>query len=68
MDYRKNAPWTAVSRERLARMVVNEGFSLKAAAARFSVSAKAPAHFVSRPLGLSHNSVRFAVLQNAAFS
>ncbi len=25
MDYHKNAPWTAVSRERLARMVISEG-------------------------------------------
>ena len=48
MDYHKNAPWTAVSRERLARMVVNEGFSLRAAAARFSVSAKTAAKWVGR--------------------
>ena len=25
MDYHKNAPWTAVSRERLARMVIDDG-------------------------------------------
>ena len=25
MDYHKNAPWTAVSRERLARMVIHDG-------------------------------------------
>ena len=25
MDYHKNAPWTAVSRERLASMVIDDG-------------------------------------------
>jgi transposase InsO family protein len=48
MDYHKNAPWTAVSRERLARMVTQEGMKLAAAAARFSVSAKTAAKWVAR--------------------
>ena len=48
MDYHKNAPWTAVSRERLARMVIDEGLTWKAAAARFSVSAKTAAKWVGR--------------------
>ncbi|HKN20095.1 MAG TPA: IS481 family transposase [Terracidiphilus sp.] len=48
MDYHKNAPWTAISRERLARMVVNDGVTLKTAAARFSVSAKTAAKWVER--------------------
>ncbi len=48
MDYHKNAPWTAVSRERLARMVIDDGVKLSAAAARFSVSAKTAAKWVSR--------------------
>jgi len=48
MDYHKNAPWTAVSRERLARMVINEGVTLKAAAARLSVSAKTAAKWMGR--------------------
>lgn len=48
MDYHKNAPWTAVSRERLAGMVINEGLTLKAAAFRFSVSAKTAAKWVGR--------------------
>jgi hypothetical protein len=28
MDYHKNAPWTAVSRERLAQMVIQQGVKL----------------------------------------
>jgi transposase InsO family protein len=48
MDYHKNAPWTAVSRGRLARMVVEEGVRLVSAAARFSVSSKTAAKWVAR--------------------
>ena len=48
MDYHKNAPWTAVSRERLARMVIHDGVRLNAAALRFSVSAKTAAKWVGR--------------------
>jgi len=48
MDYHKNAPWTAVSRERLARMVVEDGVKLGLAAARFSVSWKTAAKWVAR--------------------
>jgi len=48
MDYHKNAPWTAISRERLARMVIHEGLTLKSAAARFSVSAKTAAKWAGR--------------------
>ena len=48
MDYHKNAPWTAISRERLARMVISDGVTLSSAAARFSVSAKTAAKWVSR--------------------
>jgi transposase InsO family protein len=48
MDYHKNAPWTAVSRERLARMVIGDGIALSLAAARFSVSAKTAAKWVAR--------------------
>jgi transposase len=48
MDYHKNAPWTAVSRERLARMVIHDGLALKAAAFRFSVSDKTAAKWVGR--------------------
>lgn len=48
MDYHKNAPWTALSRERLARMVINDGVTLKTAAARFSVSSKTAAKWVGR--------------------
>ena len=32
MGYHKNAPWTAVSRERLARMVIEDGMRLGSAA------------------------------------
>ena len=48
MDYHKNAPWTAVSRERLARMVIIDGVTLKSAAARFSVSSKTAAKWARR--------------------
>ena len=48
MDYHKNAPWTAVSRGRLARMVIEDGMRLGSAAARFSVSAKTAAKWVGR--------------------
>ena len=63
MDYHKNAPWTAVSRERLARMVIEDGVRLQSAAARFSVSAKTAAKWVGRyrqlgPAGLADRSSR----------
>lgn len=48
MDYHKNAPWTAVSRERLARMVIHQGVTVTAAAARFSVTSKTAAKWVGR--------------------
>ena len=38
MDYHKNAPWTASSRERLARMVIDEGVTLKCGSCRGSAS------------------------------
>src|SRR5271165_4120461 len=48
MDYHKNAPWTAVSRGRLARMVIEDGLRVSAAALQFSVSAKTAAKWVGR--------------------
>ena len=48
MDYHKNAPWTAISRERLARMVIEGGASVQPAAARFGVSWKTAAKWVGR--------------------
>jgi transposase InsO family protein len=48
MDYHKNAPWTAVSRERLARLVIHDGVRLGSAAARFGVSAKTAAKWTRR--------------------
>ena len=48
MDYHKNAPWTAISRERLARMVIGDGVTVSSAAAQFSVSAKTAAKWVGR--------------------
>jgi transposase InsO family protein len=48
MDYHKNAPWTAVSRERLARMVIHDGLTVRAAALRFSVSSKTAAKWLGR--------------------
>jgi transposase InsO family protein len=48
MDYHKNAPWTALSRERLARMVIDDGRRISAAALCFRVSAKTAAKWVRR--------------------
>src|SRR5208282_1417864 len=48
MDYHKNAPWTAVSRGRLARLVIDDGVRLVLAAARFSVSSKTASKWVAR--------------------
>ena len=48
MDYHKNAPWTAISRERLACMVIHDGVRLGSAAARFSISAKTAAKWAGR--------------------
>jgi transposase InsO family protein len=48
MDYHKNAPWTAISRERLARMVIDDGVRLGSAAARFRISSKTAAKWVCR--------------------
>ncbi len=48
MDYHKNAPWPAMSRERLARMVVEDGVRLQTAASRFSISWKTAAKWVQR--------------------
>src|ERR1700687_4057786 len=48
MDYHKNAPWTAISRERLARLVILDSVTVKTAAARFSVSSKTAAKWVAR--------------------
>ena len=48
MDYHKNARLTLHSREQLARSVVQDGCTLKAAAARFQVSAKTAAKWTRR--------------------
>jgi len=48
MDYHQNARLTIHSREQLARRVVDEGCTLKLAAASFSVSAKTAAKWVRR--------------------
>jgi transposase InsO family protein len=48
MDYHKNAPWTAVSRERLARMVIEDRCKLTAVAARFGIGPKTAAKWVAR--------------------
>jgi transposase len=48
MDYHKNAPWTAISRERLSRMVISDGVTVSSAAARFRVSARTAAKWVGR--------------------
>ena len=48
MDYHQNARLTIHSRERLARRVVDEGCTLKLAAASFNVSVKTAAKWVRR--------------------
>jgi transposase-like protein len=48
MDYHQNARLTIHSREQLAKIVVERGFTLKAAAAAFNVSAKTAAKWVRR--------------------
>ncbi len=48
MDYHQNARFTIHSREQLARAVVFDGCTLKAAAACFQVSAKTAAKWVGR--------------------
>jgi len=63
MDYHKNARLTIHSREQLAKMVVEQGCTLKAAAAAFNVSAKTAAKWTRRykqpgPAGLKDLSSR----------
>ena len=48
MDYHKNARLTVHSREQLARKVLHQGATLKAAAAAFNVSPKTAAKWVRR--------------------
>ncbi len=69
MDYHKNARLTAVSRERLARIVVMEGVSVASAAARFSVTPKTAAKWVGRyPAvgGCRHGRSQFATAPQPA--
>jgi transposase len=63
MDYHQNARLTIHSREQLARYVLEQGSTLKAAAAAFNVSAKTAAKWVRRyrksgPAGLKDFSSR----------
>src|SRR2546428_10569004 len=51
MDIHKNARLTLISREELAKRVSQQGWTLKAAAAAFNVSAKTAAKWVGRELG-----------------
>src|SRR3989475_13083874 len=48
MDIHKNARLTLISREELAKRVSQQGWTLKAAAAAFNVSAKTAAKWVGR--------------------
>jgi transposase InsO family protein len=48
MDYHQNARTMQWSREQMARMVLEQGFTLKLAAASFNVSAKTAAKWVGR--------------------
>jgi transposase InsO family protein len=63
MDYHKNARLTVHSREQLARKVLHDGCTLKAAAAAFNVGPKTAAKWVGRyrqlgPAGLADRSSR----------
>lgn len=55
MDYHKNASLTVLSRERMVRLVIEQGWTFKAAAEKFEVSAKTAAKWVQRyrQLGLA---------------
>ena len=53
MGYHKNVPWTAVSRERLARRVIQDGVTVRAAAAELSVSVRTAAKWDGRYRPLS---------------
>jgi transposase len=48
MDYHQNARLTVVSREQMCRKVVEQGLTLKRAAASFNVSPKTAAKWVRR--------------------
>ncbi len=48
MDCHQNARWTIHSREQLARLLIEQGYTLKAAAAAFCVSQKTAAKWVRR--------------------
>src|SRR6201998_461854 len=48
MDYHQHARLTVFSREQMAKTVLEEGFTLKLAAASFNVSAKTAAKWVCR--------------------
>ena len=48
MDYRQNARLTVHSREQLARSIVEQGLTVKQAAAHFNVSPKTAAKWVRR--------------------
>ena len=48
MDYHQNARLTIHSREQFARTVLEQGLTLKQAAASFHISAKTAAKWVSR--------------------
>ena len=63
MDYHQNARLTVHSREQLAKIVLEQGLTLKAAASAFNVSARTAAKWVSRyqqggPAGLKDRSSR----------
>ena len=58
MDYHQNARLTVFSREQMARKVLEEGFTLKLAAASFNVSAKTAAKWVKRYRDLGRQDLR----------
>ena len=70
MDYHQHARLTVYSREALAKRVLEQGFTLKLAAASFNVSAKTAAKWVRRyreqgPAGLRDRSSRPRRLRQA---
>ena len=48
MDYHKNASLTVLSRERMVRLVIDQGWTFKSASEKFEVSAKTAAKWVRR--------------------
>src|SRR2546430_16814451 len=68
MDIHKNARLTLISREELAKRVSQQGWTLKAAAAAFNVSAKTAAKWVGRYRELGREGLGGPLVATAALA